>query len=108
MAKSNKVTKKENLLDFENLKQLETVLRNIVNPSRRKILEIIAKEQPINVTAIFKQLEFDQSATSQHLMRLRQSNIVIGDKQGKEVFYSINEPVFEKINELSKFIINKK
>ncbi|HMT76665.1 MAG: helix-turn-helix transcriptional regulator [Saprospiraceae bacterium] len=89
--KKTKVT-----IDNEKLQVSSDILRALAHPLRLKILEFIDKYQNINVNKIYNTLKIEQSITSQHLKILRNSGVVITEKEGKFVHYHINYEVVEK------------
>ena len=89
--KKTKVT-----IDNEKLQVSSDILRALAHPLRLKILEFIDKYQNINVNKIYNTLKIEQSITSQHLKILRNSGVVIAEKEGKFVHYHINYEVVEK------------
>jgi len=90
-VKKTKVT-----IDNEKLQVSSDILRALAHPLRLKILEFIDKYQNINVNKIYNTLKIEQSITSQHLKILRNSGVVITEKEGKFVHYHINYEVVEK------------
>ena len=80
----------------EKLQVSSDILRALAHPLRLKILEFIDKYQNINVNKIYNTLKIEQSITSQHLKILRNSGVVITEKEGKFVHYHINYEVVEK------------
>ncbi|MCO6460897.1 MAG: helix-turn-helix transcriptional regulator [Saprospiraceae bacterium] len=89
--KKTKVT-----IDNEKLQVSSDILRALAHPLRLKILEFIDKYQNINVNKIYNSLKIEQSITSQHLRILRNSGVVLTEKEGKFVHYQINYEVVEK------------
>jgi DNA-binding transcriptional ArsR family regulator len=69
------------------------ILRAFVHPLRLKMLELISTNQSIYVKDIHSRLGLEQSLVSQHLRLLRQANLVIGNREGKYIYYSVNELV---------------
>ena len=70
-------------------------LKCFINPAKRKILDLIYIFQSIKVSDIQDQLKLNklkmnQSACSQLLKELREANLVIADRQGREIYYSLN------------------
>ena len=83
-------------IDNEKLQVSSDILRALAHPLRLKILEFIDKYLNINVNKIYNTLKIEQSITSQHLKILRNSGVVITEKEGKFVHYHINYEVVEK------------
>ncbi|MCG8328185.1 MAG: metalloregulator ArsR/SmtB family transcription factor [Chitinophagales bacterium] len=74
----------------ERLEASAEVLRAVAHPLRMKILEFIDKNDEINVNKIYNTLNLEQSITSQHLRILRLAGLVITQRDGKYIHYSID------------------
>lgn len=70
-------------------KEINKFGKGIGNETRYRILEALLKGRK-TVTELVAQFNLSQSAISQHLRTLRESNLVIDEKQGQEVYYSVN------------------
>jgi DNA-binding transcriptional ArsR family regulator len=87
-------------MDIEQLQDsaemAETMLKSIANRHRLMILCAL-QERAHDVSSLVEIVGLSQSAISQHLKILRESNVVVGDKQGVNVFYRISDPVVSAI-----------
>jgi DNA-binding transcriptional ArsR family regulator len=63
--------------------------KGIGNTSRYRIVEALFKG-PKTVTELVKTVKLSQPAVSQHLRTLKESSIVVDERKGQEVFYSLN------------------
>ena len=92
--------------DFE-IKKIEessSLLRALSHPLRISIVNLISAKQPVMVYKIHTELELDQSITSQHLKILRDAKVVNTSRQGKFIYYSINEAkVMNAIKSILRF-----
>lgn len=70
-------------------KEINKFGKGIGNETRYRILEALLKGRK-TVSELVAQFKLTQSAISQHLRTLRESNLVIDEKQGQEVYYSVN------------------
>ena len=86
-----------NDIDIKELKSASNVLRAITHPLRIKILGFISKNEPVNVSAIYKKLNLEQSVTSSHLSILRKAGFLLTSRDAKKIFYSINNNRIEKV-----------
>jgi DNA-binding transcriptional ArsR family regulator len=84
--------KKEN--SYESLKTAALVLRAVNHPLRQQILSLIRKEQQMTVTTIYRTMKLEQSVASQHLAILRKVGAVKTRRDGKNIYYSVNEPAY--------------
>ena len=74
------------------------LMRAIAHPLRLKILEYIDQNDKIKVNSIYGHLKIEQSLTSQHLKILKTAGVVSAEKDGKFMFYSINYPIIDRVN----------
>ncbi len=77
------------VLDDEKLETSAEVLRALAHPLRMRILAFIDKHGSINVNKIYNTLQLEQSITSQHLRILRLAGLVMTERNGKYVMYSV-------------------
>lgn len=63
--------------------------KGIGNTSRYRIVETLFKGHK-TVNELVKIVKLSQPAVSQHLRTLKESSIVVDERQGQEVFYSLN------------------
>jgi len=67
------------------------LFKALCDPNRIAILSDLAKRcRPLTVSQIAESLPVDLSVVSRHLAILRDADILIARKQGKEVCYSLN------------------
>lgn len=69
--------------------------------SRISILEALREKEQMNVGEICEALNMEQSTVSHHLRCLRNCGLVRTRKEGKQVFYSLNGEIVEKLLVLS-------
>ena len=82
---------------------LNITLRALADPTRRKILELLQK-QDLAAGELGKDFDITLPSLSHHLSVLKQANLVVSQRQGQEIIYSLNLSVFEEIAEkLYKF-----
>ncbi|WP_086347373.1 ArsR/SmtB family transcription factor [Candidatus Enterococcus clewellii] len=73
--------------DIQKVSQLYKVLSD---PTRLRILLILQRGE-LNVTAIAEELSMEQSAVSHQLKLLRQNRVVKSQREGKTIFYSLDD-----------------
>ena len=88
-------------INLHNLKKAALVLRAMNHKLRQQILSLIDTEKKITVTEIYVRLRLEQSVASQHLAILRRAGIVVTQRDGKFIYYTVNHARIEEIN---KFI----
>jgi DNA-binding transcriptional ArsR family regulator len=79
-------------MDFPSTRELRLLHANICkslgDPKRIQILYILY-EQPSNVNALADAMDLPQSTTSRHLAVLRQSSLVIAERNAQQVIYHL-------------------
>lgn len=72
------------------IRRVHALTRALKHPLRMKMLEVI-QENRLTVTELYIRLRLDQSICSQHLAILRKAGIVKTERDGKLIYYSLNE-----------------
>jgi DNA-binding transcriptional ArsR family regulator len=62
----------------------------IADPTRRKIIEMLANQGPLSASQISDQFNISPPAISQHLKVLREADVVRMEKRAQQRIYSIN------------------
>jgi DNA-binding transcriptional ArsR family regulator len=78
------------------------VFQALANPTRIAIVELLRDEKEVSVSRLHEQLGLEQANVSQHLAVLRSRQIVVGRKDGNQVFYSLRDPILGKILDLMR------
>jgi DNA-binding transcriptional ArsR family regulator len=89
-------------IDVQTILKGAQVLRALNNPTRQNIIKVIHGSRRINVTDIYKKLKIEQSVASQQLAILKKEGFVNTERNGKEIYYSLNYDRFAKVDKLSK------
>lgn len=85
------------------LKLMSEVFKALSDPTRLKIITLLASSKYLCVNFIANKIGMTQPAISQHLKILRQAGILDAEKIGLEVHYTINE---KKISEYTNVFNN--
>ena len=87
-------TKTDKPLTIETLelRKAALVLRAINHPLRQQMLQLLHKHKRMPVTDLYVKLRLEQSVASQQLAILRKAGFVNTQREGKQVFYSVNYP----------------
>ena len=88
-------------LDYMGVKHAAMTLRAVNHKLRQNIVKLLEDHKRMNVTDIYVKLRLEQSVASQHLAILRRAGIVITEREGKFIHYTLNG---ERIRELSQFV----
>ena len=78
------------------LRRIAEFYKALADESRLLILEMLASQE-MCVCEIIAKLNISQPAVSHHLKILRQAGLVIDKKDGKWIYYTLNEQVFEQV-----------
>jgi DNA-binding transcriptional ArsR family regulator len=84
MAKSNPSP----ILDEHTAAHVAELFRSFSDTSRVRIVSVLVS-QKMNVGALAQAVGISESAVSHHLRSLRQMGLVVAQRDGKEVYYSI-------------------
>ena len=88
-------------LDFLHLKKAALVLRAMNHKLRQQMIKMLDENQRLTVTEIYVKLRLEQSVASQHLAILRRAGIVITQRDGKFIYYTVN---YRRVSEVMKFV----
>ena len=73
------------------------LFKAISHPVRLCILTILMRDGKSNVTDMQYCIDVSQSSVSQHLARLKAAGIIEGQREGSEIYYSIQNEEIKKI-----------
>jgi DNA-binding transcriptional ArsR family regulator len=79
---SNNVTNDDKRID-----KAAYVLKAIAHPLRIKIIQMLNENKELNVSAIYKNLNAEQSLISHHLINMRDKGILDIRRSGKNIYY---------------------
>jgi DNA-binding transcriptional ArsR family regulator len=77
----------------------------LAHPLRIRILDSLRSGE-VGVNELSARLKVEQSTLSQQLAVLRKSNIVVGRKEGQNVFYSASDPAIYRLIDDARQIFN--
>ncbi|MCC7400954.1 MAG: winged helix-turn-helix transcriptional regulator [Chitinophagaceae bacterium] len=75
---------------------MNTVFKALNDPTRRKILELL-KEKDMTAGEIAERFQISWPSISHHLDLLKQANLVMTEKEGQYIYYSLNTTVVDEI-----------
>ena len=78
------------------------IFQALAHPSRIAIVELLRDEGEVPVSRIHERLALEQANVSQHLAVLRSRQIVVGRKDGNQVFYSLRDRILGKVLNLMR------
>ncbi|MFA4942005.1 MAG: autorepressor SdpR family transcription factor [Patescibacteria group bacterium] len=75
---------------------LSKTMQALSDPTRRKILEML-KKKDMAAGEIGRNFNMTLPSLSHHLNTLKQADLVISERSGQEIIYSLNLSVFEEV-----------
>lgn len=88
--------KTEQQLLLENAQEVAGILKQLSNHYRLMILCCLSDNE-LTVGDLNQRIDLSQSALSQHLAKLRDSNIVTTRRESQTIFYRIANPKIEEL-----------
>ncbi|MDR6999758.1 autorepressor SdpR family transcription factor [Neobacillus niacini] len=83
---------------------MNEVFKALADPNRRKILDLL-KEQDLTAGEIADQFEMSKPSISNHLKILKSAGLVLDEKKGQFVLYSLNSTILQDV---IKWLLDKK
>ncbi len=80
---------------------MNTLFKALNDQTRREILELL-KKKDMTAGEIAEQFNISKPSISHHLDILKQAELVIADKQGQFIYYSLNTTV---VGEILKWVM---
>ena len=78
-------------LNYDSLRKAVLALRAVNHRLRQEMIEFLQEREQTTVTDIYVKLRIEQSVASQHLAILRRAEIVDTTRDGKFIYYSLND-----------------
>jgi ArsR family transcriptional regulator, virulence genes transcriptional regulator len=110
MDKNNcmaKMMEKELEINTRGIKESAQVIRAIRHNLRKELLQLIHTHGRMTVSEMYHKLNIEQSVTSQHLGALRQAGFVHTERNGKNIFYSVNYAQLKHVHGIVDKLIGK-
>lgn len=83
------------------------ILKALAHPRRLEIVQLL-QDQTLPVTDIHQMLDLPQANVSQHLKVLKDVGILSTNREGKQIWYKISDPIFFiTINSIREFLIRQ-
>ncbi|HMA58832.1 MAG TPA: metalloregulator ArsR/SmtB family transcription factor [Halanaerobiales bacterium] len=88
----------ENIIkDMDEIKEKAKILKAISHPIRLCVVKGLMESEGYNVTKMQSCLDIPQSTLSQHLTKLKDLNIIEGERNGVEIKYYVKNDEVKKI-----------
>lgn len=75
----------------EYIRRAVKVLKLISEESKLRIMLLLAKEGAYRATDIAEDLNMNQTTVSHHLSLLRNADLVVTNRNGKNIYYDVND-----------------
>ena len=75
---------------------IDSVFKALSDPTRRQILTFL-KKKDMAVKEINEHFPITMASISHHLDILKRAELVISERKGQMIFYSLNTSVFEEV-----------
>jgi DNA-binding transcriptional ArsR family regulator len=75
---------------------MNAVFKALSDPTRRKILELLI-EKDMTAGEIANHFKISKPSISHHLNLLKNCDLVLGEKQGQNILYSINTTALQEL-----------
>ena len=75
---------------------MNSLFKALDDPTRRKIIEML-QEKDLTAGEIADEFNISKPSISHHLDLLKQANIVVAEKNGQFITYSLNTTVFDDV-----------
>lgn len=83
---------------------MNEVFKALADPTRRKILDLL-KAEDLTAGEIADQFEMSKPSISNHLKILKSAGLVLDEKKGQYIVYSLNSTVLQDV---IKWLLDKK
>ncbi|MFB6727001.1 ArsR/SmtB family transcription factor [Bacillus mobilis] len=74
---------------LEKFQVVTPIFQALGDENRQQIIMLLLENKQMNVTEITDKMGISRPAVSHHLKILRQAELIVADRNGKEIFYSI-------------------
>ncbi len=79
---------------YIDMQQITELFKALSDPSRRQILQCL-QEKAKTPSDLLTEIEISQPTLSHHLDILKRANLIVGEREGQFIRYSLNMTVFD-------------
>jgi DNA-binding transcriptional ArsR family regulator len=94
-------------LEVTEIRKAILTFRAINHSVRQQILQLLHKKSSLTVTEIYVKLKLDQPVASTQLAILKRSNLVISQKEGRFIYYSVNYTRLKQLHTTAKKLLEQ-
>lgn len=84
-------------IDTKKLETASETLKAIAHPIRISIVGLLDEGKELSVTEIYESLNIEQAVASHHLSILKNKDVLIANRVGKNCFYKLKYPQLSQI-----------
>lgn len=77
---------------------MNNLFKALSDPTRRAILDLL-RESDLSASDIADNFNISKPSISHHLSILHQAELVLRERRGQQIFYSLNTTVFQQVIE---------
>lgn len=88
-------------INYADLRKAILALRAVNHKIRQRIITLLEDSETMTVTDIYIKLRLEQSVASQHLAILRRAGVVLTERKGKFIYYSLDKERLTQISQLT-------
>lgn len=92
---------------YNEIIELQSQLLKAISHSKRLEIINLIRDQELPVTDIHTMLDLPQANISQHLMVLRDAEVVVSRREGKQIYYSISDQKIIQASDLFREVLIK-
>lgn len=85
---------------------MNDTFKALADPTRRKILELLSNKD-MNAGEIANYFNISKPSISHHLSILKNSNLILDERQGQNINYTLNTTVFQDVVKWFYDFLNK-
>ncbi|MGF1533400.1 MAG: ArsR/SmtB family transcription factor [Bernardetiaceae bacterium] len=78
-------------IDTELMSRMADILKCIAHPVRLSIVELLEEHERLNVTELREHVSIEQSLLSHHLIKMKDRGILVAERQGKNIYYTLKD-----------------
>ena len=89
-------------IDLNYIEEQAAKLKILMHPVRFAIIMLLIKNGKMTVTDIYQELSMQQAAVSNHLKLMKTNCVLCSERDGQNIFYTVNNEVLKALFEFVK------
>lgn len=87
------------MIEMNKIESAAEMLKAIAHPVRISIVALLDNDKKLSVTEIYEELNIEQAVASHHLSILKNKDILLSERSGKNTYYSLKHQRLSQIIE---------